>query len=72
MLDPANPNVQILQPPSDGEEEADDHAIVPVVKSIVETIDPCYDPEKAKLPTFSPDKLLGRTFLHNTPDGQHV
>ena len=70
-LDPDNPNVQVLHPSEEGEESELEPAI-PVVKSLVDTIHPEYDPEKVKLPKFSPEELLGLTFLHDTSDGQRV
>ena len=73
-MDPDNPNIRVIQPPPDGEEVDDDNPTppTPVVKTFVETIDPLYDPEHTRLPSFSPEELLGRTFLHDTPDGQRV
>ena len=68
-LDPANPNIRVLHQVPDGEDEEPDN---PVVKRLVEHIDPAYDPEKTKLPKFSPEELLGLTFLYDTPDGQKV
>ena len=67
-LDPQNPNIRIVQPPHEGEDEL----AIPVVKSLVDTIDPAYDPQKTKLPHFSPEELLGLTFLHDLSDGQRV
>ena len=71
-MDPDNPNIRVIQPLPNGEELDDDNPPTPVVKTFVETIDLLYDPEQTKLPSFSPEELLGRTFLHDTPDGQHV
>ena len=67
-LDPQNPNIWIVQPSHKGEEEP----AIPIVKSLVDTIDPAYDPLKTKLPHFSPEELLGLTFLHDITDGQQV
>ena len=44
----------------------------PVVGALVETIHPDYDPEKTRLPKFSPQELIGLTFLHDTEDGQRI
>jgi len=68
-LDPANPNIRVLHPQVEGE---DSEPPIPVVHSLVDSIDPEYDPEKVKLPKFSPDELVGLTFLHDTQDGQRV
>ena len=73
-LDPENPNVRVLHPEHEGESLSgdDEQAHRPVVRSLVEDYDPEYDPEKVKLPKFSPEELLGLTFLHDTADGQRV
>ena len=68
-LDPNNPNVRVLAPPDDGE---DMEPAIPVIKTLTECTDPAYDPSKTKLPKFSPEELLGLTFLHDTADGQRV
>ena len=68
-MDPANPNIRILNPNPEGEE---DEEVIPVVRSIVDHIDPEYDPSKTKLPKFNPEELLGLTFLKDTNDGQRV
>ena len=70
-LDPNNPNIRILPPQSDGEIEAQQEPI-PIVKTLREVTRPNEDPLQTKLPMFSPEELLGRTFLLNTPDGQRV
>ena len=43
-----------------------------IVKTLTETIDPEYDTKKTKLSKFSPEELLGLTFLHDTADQQCV
>ena len=67
-LDPLNPNIRVLHPEHTGE----DMEPIPIVRSIVDTIDPAYDPTKVKLPKFSPQELLGITFLHDIPNGEKV
>ena len=67
-LNPLNPKIRVLNPEHTGE----DMEPTPIVKSIVETIDPAYDPTKVKLPKFSLQELLGLTFLHDTPNGERV
>jgi len=59
-LDPKNPNVRVLHPEDVGEDDGEPP--VPIVKSITDCLDPEYDPEKVKLPKFSPDELLGLPF----------
>ena len=43
------------------------------VKDIIDLLrEQGVDAKKIKLPTFSPDDLIGRTFLRELPDGQRV
>ena len=73
-LDPENPNIRVLQElMADGEDSDETYESVPkVVQSIPEAFVPELDPSTVKLPKFSPEELLGRTFLHDTADGERV
>ena len=79
-MDVDNPNIRVYHPPDDGEEEGCEQADIfetaepprQYVKTLVETIHPDYDPENIKLPKFSPQELIGLTFLHDTEDGQRI
>ena len=59
-----------MQPPVEGEDL--DAPAIPVVHTVGEILHPEYDPRKTRLPKFSPEELLGLTYLHDTPDGQRV
>ena len=68
-LDPFNVNFRAEFPENtsstDGEKK-------PVVTSSSDIAVPALDKKELKLPTFSPDELIGRTFLMDTTDNQRV
>ena len=67
-VDPDQPNYRVMMPQTSGEEEGP-HEIF--VKNLTETMLPEYQGH-VKLPKFSPDELIGVTFLHDTSNGERV
>jgi hypothetical protein len=65
-LDPQNINYR-AEFPSDTPQERN-----PFIQSAADIAIPGLDPKELKLPKFSPDDLLGRTFLYDTTDDQRV
>ena len=65
-LDPNNINYRAEFPTTPGEEKE------PFVKSAADFAVPGLDPRELKLPKFSPDNLIGRTFLYDTTNEQRV
>ena len=75
-FDPANPNYRVLTPKVDGEVQQDEdetnkeNEANENVQLLSDYITPENDPHHGKVPKFSPDELLGLTFLHEVNDGQ--
>ena len=63
-LDPAHPNLRASAPLGDGEA-----VIKPTLFSASDLTGLDIDPPNLKLPHFSPDELLGLTFIRDMPDG---
>ncbi len=66
-LDPRNPNLRARPNPSSGDGESPTHSPILLSASDVSGLD-IASPE-LKLPHFSPDELLGLTFIRNMDDG---
>jgi hypothetical protein len=62
--DPNHPNLRASDPLGDGEA-----VVKPTLFSMSDLIDLDIDPPNLKLPHFSPDELLGLTFIPDMPDG---
>jgi hypothetical protein len=63
-LDPAHPNLRASDPLGDGEA-----VVKPTLFSASDLTGLDIDPPNLKLPHFSPDELLGLTFIRDMPDG---
>ena len=71
-LDPENPNIRVLQELLPDGEDEDQENVTKVVQSLPEAFVPQIDPNNVNLPKFAPDELVGRTFLHDTGNGERV
>ena len=73
-FDPQNPNYRVLKSNDSGEDSDNDSSneenISEIVKTYSDYITPENDPHTTRLPKFSPEKLIGLTFLHELSDGQ--
>ena len=70
--DPFQQNLCVNFPKLGGEEGDDDESDIAEIRSLAEVASPGIDPTLVKLPWFSPDELIGLSFLKELGDVQKV